>query len=242
MNYGGPAISPDGRFVAGSCEGPRTGSLAICVFDLARGVSSRITEGPSDRNPVWSRDGREISYSGSGIHWVPIDGSRPPALVSRRGNPSGWLPDGRILSFGSQRGVMSLALSSPVTHEVTELGPGAEGQLSPDANWLAYVAPDGLVVRRFPGAAPRLVIAAVGAAQPRWSHNGRQLFFITADKKLMVADFDPLSGTASTPRVLRQTRIIGPAFIGFQYDVAPDGRFILNAVVGDSAPLTLMSG
>jgi len=243
VKYGGPAISPDGRFLAGSCEGPRTGSLAICVLDLRRGISSRITEGPIDRGPVWSPDGRELAYSfGGGIQRVPMDGSRPPALVSRRGNPTSWLPDGRILSFGSQRGVVSLALSSPTTHEVTELGPGAEGQLSPDATWLAYLAPDGLAVQRFPDAMPRVVIAAAGAGQPRWSRNGRQLFYVSADKKLMAADFDPASGIAGSPRVLHQTRIVGAALVGFQYDVAPDGRFILNAASSEAAPLTLVSG
>jgi hypothetical protein len=68
------------------------------------------------------------------------------------------------------------------------------------------------------------------------------VFYITADKKLMVAEFDPGTATAGTPRVVAQTRIIGSALVGLQYDVAPDGRFILNALTGEAGPLTLMSG
>jgi hypothetical protein len=137
---------------------------------------------------------------------------------------------------------VSLALSSPVTHEVTELGPGAEGQLSPDAAWLAFIAQDGLVVQQFPRPSTRLTIAGYGAAQPRWSRDGRHIFYITADKKLMAADFDPRTAAASAPRRVAQTRIIGAALTGFQYDVAPDGRFIVNSLGRDAAPLTLMSG
>lgn len=243
LKYGWPAISPDGRRLAGSCEGPRRGTLAICVFDFERGVTNRITTGPNDRYPVWSRDGRAIAYSsGAGIHYLASDGSGSPQFVSRRNIPTGWLPDGRILSFGTQNGIVSMALSSPATHEVVELGPGAEGQLSPDASWLAYIEQGQLVVERFPARAPRLIISGSGSGQPRWSRNGRQLFFISADKKLMAVEFDPITVRAGVPRLIAQTRIIEAALVGLQYDVAPDGRFVVNAVAGDAAPLTLLSG
>src|SRR6185503_12792856 len=196
-----------GRRLAGSCEGPRDGTSAICVRDLERGVASRITEGPRDRYPVWSRDGQQIAYSAAdGIYRMQADGAGSPQLVSRRGNPTSWSPDGTLLSFGSQRGEVSLALSSPLTHEVKELEPGVEGQLSPDGAWLAYISRDGLVVERFPELSARITVASAGAAQPRWSANGRQLFYISADKKLMAADFYPVAATASAPRLLAQTR------------------------------------
>jgi eukaryotic-like serine/threonine-protein kinase len=243
MKYGAPALSPDGRRLAGSCDGPREGTSSICVRDLDRGVASRITEGPRDRYPVWSRDGQQIAYSSAdGIYRTQADGSGSPQLVSRRGNPTSWTSDGSILSFGSQRGEVSLALSSPLTHEVKELELGVEGQLSPDGAWLAYISRDGLVVERFPELSARVTAAGAGAAQPRWSANGRQLFYISADKKLMAADFDPIAATAGPPRLLAQTRIVGAAFVGHQYDVAPDGRFIVSVTTNDAAPLTLMSG
>ena len=124
IKYTGPTISPDGRLLTGLCEGPRSGIRSICVFDFTRGVTARVTEGPNDRYPMWSRDGREIAYVSAGvIYRVPADGPARPEAVSRRGIPTGWLPDGRILSFGSQHSVVSLALSLPVTHDVSELGP-----------------------------------------------------------------------------------------------------------------------
>ena len=243
IKYTGPTISPDGQLLTGTCEGPRHGMRSICVFDFMRGVTARVTEGPNDRYPAWSRDGREIAYTSQGaIYRVPADASARPERVSRRGIPTSWLPDGRILSFGSQHSVVSMALSSPVTHEVSELGPGAEGQLSPDADWLAYVAEAGIVVQRFPDPHARVLITGDRAAQPRWSRNGRQIFYMSADKKLMTADFDSATATASAPRVLAQTRIVGAALTGFQYHVAPDGRFIVNALTKEAPPLTLVTG
>ena len=243
LKYGWPAISPDGRRLAGSCEGRERGTLAICVFDFERSVASRITTGPNDRYPVWSRDGRSIAYSsGTGIYVLAADGSGSPQFVSQRNVPTHWLPDGRILSFGTRNGVVSLALSSPPTHEVLELGPGAEGQLSPDATWLAFIDQGQVVVERFPARAPRLIVSSSGGGQPRWSRNGRQLFFIGADKKLMAVQFDPATLRTGPPRLIAQTRIIEAAFVGLQYDVAPDGRFVVNAVTGAPAPLTLLSG
>jgi hypothetical protein len=65
---------------------------------------------------------------------------------------------------------------------------------------------------------------------------------ISADKKLIAVDFDAATITASAPRVLAQTRIVAAALTGFQYDVAPDSRFILNGLTNDAAPPTLMTG
>lgn len=243
LKYGWPAISPDGRRLAGSCEGPGRGTLAICVFDLERGVESRITTGPNDRYPVWSRDGLAIAYSsGAGIYHVAADGSGSSEFVSRRNIPTDWLPDGRILSFGTHNGVVSMALSSPATHAVVELGPGAEGQVSPDASWLAYIDQGQVVVERFPARAPRLVVSSSGGGQPRWNQDGRQLFFITADKKLIAVDFDPVGPRVGVPRSIAQTHIVEASFVGHQYDVGPDGQLVVNAVSGDAAPLTLLSG
>jgi hypothetical protein len=134
-----------------------------------------------------------------------------------------------------------MALSSVDDSRVIELGPGAEAQLSPDEAWLAYLGPDGLVAQRFPSATPRVTIAGYGVAQPRWSRDGHRLFYIAADKKLMAVDFDARQGLAGVPRLVAQTRIVGTALMGLQYDVDAGGRFLINARPREPAPLTLMA-
>ena len=241
--YSDPAFSPDGRFLAGACDQGAVGILVICVHDIARGVTARVSPGPYDRFPVWSPDGREIAYnSKGGIYSISADGSGTPTFVSNWGIPTDWSSDGRILAFGSNKGVVSLALWSRTTRDPLELGPGAEAQLSPDGNWMAFLSQDGLVVQGFPKPTKRVQIASYGSSQPRWSRNGHQLFYITSDKKLMVVDFDSATAKVSASRLVSQTRIIATAFTGFQYDVAPDGRFLLNTLTSDTAPLTLMTG
>jgi hypothetical protein len=58
----------------------------------------------------------------------------------------------------------------------------------------------------------------------------------------MAVSFDAETGRAGAPRQLFQTRIIGASLVGFQYDVAPDGRFLINSLPASSSPLTLLTG
>ena len=80
------------------------------------------------------------------------------------------------------------------------------------------------------------------AAQARWSRDRTQLFYIAPDKKLMAVSFDPCSGRASAPRELFQTRIVRAAMSSFQFDVAPNGRLLINSLPASSPPLTLLAG
>jgi len=109
-----------------------------------------------------------------------------------------------------------------------------------EADYMAtevYVGP-------FPTAGARLQVSNHGGAQARWSSDGKELYYITLDKKLMAVPVSTQGGRfiARIPRLLFQTRIIGSRFTLFQYAVAPDGnRFLINSLppVG-AAPLTVL--
>jgi hypothetical protein len=99
-------------------------------------------------------------------------------------------------------------------------------------------------VGRFPGPGRRIQISNHGGLQARWRADGKELFYITMDKKLMAVAIDTSHDepVAGVPHVLFQTRIIGPGFVLFQYAVSPDGsRFLINSMpsVG-AAPLTVL--
>ena len=245
-----PAISPDGRFIALSSDEFHDDRWGICIYDVERGVSTRLTAGGDDWHPSWSADGKRIIYVSTeghvaGIYEIATDGSGGSlSLLERDSMIAHQSLDGHIAYMRIERGQVSLAVHSPRDGQTISLGPGAEPQFSPDGKWIAYteLGGAGIAVRPFPNSGPRLQISSGPAAQARWSRDGTQLFYIAPDKKLMAVDFNPGTGRAGGPRQLFQTRIIATSLSGFQYDVAPDGRFLINSLPSGVCPLTLLTG
>lgn len=243
-----PAISPDGKLLAFCSDEFNDGRLSIGIYDFERDVTSRLTEGPNDWHPSWSRDGTSIIYD-------RIDGY---VSSSWKTNADSSDPPRRILPFGSaiphesangdlafmqidQKGP-TVCVWSPGQEEPLRLALGAEPQFSPEGRWVAYTGPPlGIGVKPFPLPGPRIQISNLPAAQPRWSVDGKQLFFVTSDRKIATASFDLRSGRAGAPHPLFQTRIVGSSFVSFQYDVTSDGRFLVNSLPS-SSPLTLLTG
>jgi Tol biopolymer transport system component len=125
------------------------------------------------------------------------------------------------------------------------------GQFSPDGRWVAYQSNETgryeIYVRPFPSPGGPFPISTSGGVYPRWSHDGKELYFIAPDAKMMAV---PIRATATSvdagaPTALFQTRRLGGGMnvIGrsHQYDVARDGRFLINVETESSAPpLTLL--
>jgi Tol biopolymer transport system component len=169
--------------------------------------------------------------------------------------PNGWSADGHLLFMDLRNpfapfGVYSAARRQRIDDASSRLGGlGGEAQFSPDGKWFAYKTLGGgqvggdVFVRPFPGPGARIQVSNAGGGQPRWSHDGTRIFYIQPDKKLMEARFDTRTGSAAAPRVLFQTRIVAANFVLFQYDVSPDGRFLINSLPANSpSPLTLITG
>ena len=104
-----------------------------------------------------------------------------------------------------------------------------------------------IYVRPFPGPGGQWLASTGGGIQVRWSPNGKELYYIAPDGKLMAVPI-VVKGNAlepGTPAPLFQTRIQGGG-ANFaqkqQYDVAPDGRFLINVTTEDAAasPITLL--
>jgi Tol biopolymer transport system component len=254
VGYADPSLSPDGRFLAVSSDDQHNGKHFIRVYDFKRGISTRLTSNGDEHYPLWSRDGKRIAYRTGGIagdcYEVPADGSGPPKILLKsdvRAGPQDWSPDGRLMfmTVSDQHPFPSLAVYSPSDHKIEPFAAeGVEAKFSPDGKWVVYVGPGrGILVEPFPGPGRRTQVSTGTAAQPRWSRDGRLIFFIQSDRKLIAVSFDPKTGTAGAPRVLFQTRITAERIANWQYDVAPDGRFIINSLPSNTAsPLTLMTG
>jgi eukaryotic-like serine/threonine-protein kinase len=245
--YSDPSISPDGRLLAVSSDDAGDGEHFIRVYDLKRGISTRITNTGTDEVPVWSRDGKEITYSSKSISGIPIreiaaDGSGTPQVLvqGQRVAATDWSSDGHLVYMDFAKGRPWIYIYSAKDKKSAQFtAPEAEGQFSPDGKWLAYT---GIFVQRFPGPGGRIQLSQGKDSQPRWSRDGKQIFYMQPGRKLMAVNFDSQTGTAGTPHELFQTRIVAPSYAGFQYDVAPDGRILINSLPTDRAsPLTLVT-
>jgi hypothetical protein len=100
-------------------------------------------------------------------------------------------------------------------------------------------------VRPFPGPGGQWQVSTNGGVQPRWNPDGKELYYIAPDGQLMAASIAVQNGAieAGAPMALFQTRVSGGGTNTYtkpQYDVAPDGRFLINTITDASttAPIT----
>ena len=124
-------------------------------------------------------------------------------------------------------------------------------QFSQDGRWIAYVSNETgqheIYVRPFPGPGAKSLVSTTGGITPRWRHDGKELYYIAPDGTLMAAPIGVKDGAVDpgVPVGLFKPRIVGGGRaypIIHQYDVARDGRFLINVRVGDTpaSPLTLL--
>jgi Tol biopolymer transport system component len=123
------------------------------------------------------------------------------------------------------------------------------GKLSPDGRWLAYVSDVSgafeIYVQSFPATAAKWQVSSSGGTQPQWNANGRELFYVARDRRLMVAAVSPESSTFAfaPPRPLMNTRISSwdSSGIGLRYAVNSDGQqFLLSTDTETIRPVTLV--
>jgi eukaryotic-like serine/threonine-protein kinase len=259
--YRDPALSRNDALLAISSDDDRNGRHYIHIYDFARGTSTRVSDGGTEVFPVLSPDGKRVAYVGNFhrtsqyIDVAATDGSGKLERLAASDFlvPNDWSADGRFLVYmhihGSAPELDSLDLSN---HSQTAYAPGAEAQFSPDGRWIAFTGspattggedPD-VYVGRFPGPGRRIQISNHGGAQPRWRADGKELFYIAIDKKLMAVSIDASHDepVAGVPHALFQTRIVAARTVGIQYAVSRDGnRFLINSMPAiGAAPLTVL--
>ena len=251
LGYKGPQFSPDGNFLAAYVDDEHNGKHFIRVYDLQRRLSWRVSDGGDESNPVWSPDSKLLAYreATSQIVVAPVDGSRPAQQIVTGVNviPCDWSADGNLLYMslggGAYPTVEVLSLQEKKVTTLAKLG--AEPQFSPDGKWVAYVGipTRNISVQKYPGPGPHIAVSRIpGSAQPRWSPDGKRIYFLQPDRKLMVVSFDGVTGRVSPPELVVQTRVTTAAFGWFQYGVAVDGRFLVDSLpVSNGAPLTLIT-
>jgi hypothetical protein len=197
------SLSGDDRFVALARDDEATANADIWTYDLARGVFNRVTfEGRID-DPVVSPDGTSIIYAANGDLFRKLAsgaGAQTPVLDAEQDQVTlDWSPDGSTILFnrydetGSEDlWAFGLTGADPKPHVVLD-SPFRElhGQISPDGRWLAYSSNETgqmqVYVLSWPDLAAKSRVSTDGGSQPRWRGDGRELYFLAPDLKLMAA-------------------------------------------------------
>jgi serine/threonine-protein kinase len=249
-------VSPDGRHLALARE---TGNGSdIYAYDMQRDTTSRLTvNAHGNRNPVWTPDGTHLVYASDAdkaIWWIRADGAGQALRLLETKNtaiPWSFSPDGRYLLYGditpdtrSDLWLLPLNTSDPEhptpgKPEIFLKTPASEGlegaALSPDGRWIAYDSDESgrheVYVRPLHGTdAGKWQLSTSGGAYPFWSRDGRALYYLKEDDRIMVAEYTAKRGlfTPGTPRVWSETSIrpmTRSKTPGLQaLDLAPDGR------------------
>jgi serine/threonine-protein kinase len=233
------SISPDGTRVA--FTGPVEGTAAIVVWSLAEHALLRLSFEPGlQYAPVWTRDGARIAYgSPQGIFWRRADGtgSAEPLLLGNGLNTSAWTPDGKLIfaEGGTSNGdIALLSVSGERTRQPLIATKYDEGRaaLSPDGHWLAYQSNESgryeVYVRPFPDVdSGKWTVSTSGGEDPRWSRDGRTLFFISGQKLLSAEVTSDPTFSSRPPQKAFDLVDYQPTGIPFPFDVSPDGKRIL---------------
>lgn len=245
-----PSLSPDGRSIAVSRSSAR-GDLEVWVTDLARGVTSRVTQGAGVvRGGVWSPDSRRLAFLRAGkIYAKNADGSADEELLADvSGAPTSWSSDGKYLLCSNQGKMFlwSLATKGPAVPVGARSGMSREGAFSPDGRFMAYVSNesgrDEIYVAPLPPGSGRVQVSAAGGINPHWSRSGNELFFVgpNPDRTMMVADVQ--LGQTASPGIPRKL-FPNPQNFGYDFDVSADGqRLIISRPRADlpDTPITVV--
>ncbi len=251
-------LSPDGRRVA--LDRTVQGNRDIWLLELQRGSVTRFTFDPAqDGLPVWSPDSTQIAFESKRKGPYDLYLKAAGAAVSERPLlesiydkwPLDWSKDGAYLLYFEANpktagDLMALPMKGTDRKPIVIAGgPFAEqnGQFSPDGRWVAYQTNesrrDEIVVQSFPNPSMKWQVSNDGGVQPRWSRDGKELYFIAPDFKMMAAPIT-VSGATSEPgkpAPLFQTRIASVPKP--QYSIAADGRFLVNEQTEESADTSI---
>jgi Tol biopolymer transport system component len=265
----GPSLSRDGRHLA--LFEVKNGNADIWLVDVGRGTFRRFTDDAADDVfPIWSPDGSRIAFSstrkrGLDLYLKPVSGTANEELLlatSEIKSASDW--SGRFLLYSAsdpqnQFDIWAVPVDGdrkPFSVVRTKFNERL-AQFSPDGQWIAYESDESgryeIYVQPFTSVgangAGKVPVSTGGGAQPRWRHDGKALFYVAPDDRMMETPirFAPNNRSAEpgAPVPLFGNRIPGGALQPFprhQYEVMRDGRFLMVADNRNSvsSPLTLI--
>jgi len=245
--YGNIALSPNGRFVATDITDPVSQNTDVYTFAVDTGEAKRLTFDPAiDSMPVWSPDGKQILFGNNhepkfDLYLKNSDGAEEEKMIPQDGAdrfPNDWSRDGKYILFerGADLWYESVGDLKPAQF-LKAVSTLKTARFSPDGKWVAYSSNESgkweIYVTTFPDAHGKWQVSTGGGTQPRWRGDGKELFYLSPDDKLVAvpvktgANFDTGTPTALFQASPRET--VAATSEQFFYDVSQDGqKFLIN--------------
>jgi dipeptidyl aminopeptidase/acylaminoacyl peptidase len=238
------ALSPDGTKVTLEKLDTTSNTSHLWLLDLRTGVSSRLTSDLGmDTDVIWSPDSREIVFGSDRIGQMDLFrreiGATQDRLLYADGEkkvPESWTTTGDIVYMTGLRDMHLLKTDAsrkpvPLLQTVFQ---NDEPHVSPDGRWIAYGSVESgrwdIYVASFPDFRKKLLVSNSGGAQPLWRADGKELYYLALDGKMMAIDVIPgAMFKTGVPKFLFETRLRHPTPVMDQYGVSPDGHKFLVA-------------
>ena len=251
-------ISPDGEQVLFSRTQRGFGTFDLWQADFARGLEQRLTSDPtSEINAVWHPSGQSVYFAadrggpphvfrkdlttGAETQSLPPSGLQEPNDVTR---------DGSVLLFTERAAgntdVWTLPVGGGARAPLVQTRFRDSGaRLSPDNRLFAFESNESgrtqIYVSPYPPTGVKMSVSGDSGGSPRWSRDGRELFFLTFDRRLVAVPVAPTGLSVGAPRTLFA---LPGRRLWKDYDVSLDGkRFlaIVTDVLSEEQPLTVVT-
>ena len=249
-----PRLSPDGQRIAYATLGRED---QVWVYDLNRGIASRLTGDGKASQAIWTPDGKRLVFQwGEGmsrnLYWQPEDGSTAMERLTTNdygGEAGSWSPDGATLAFvgtDPDKTIQSIFLLDLRSRRVTPFLDSGDSlrypEFSPDGRWMAYASDESgrweVYVRPFPGPGGKWLISQQGGAEPLWARNGKQLFYSSAGgRERWAVDIRTDGGfSAGKPRLLFEAPTLETGYPIRSWDLSLDGQRFLMVKLDEVKP------
>jgi len=257
-SYVDVSLSPDETRIAYTMMDNESENSDVWIYDLRRNVPTRLTFDPVMEGAAkWSPDGKYVYYAnnqeGSGIQIrrKEASGLGEAEIVRRAENkisvPGGFTPDGSRFLFSEYGnswdiGIVDLGDTGKVEMFANSSFSEFMPQVSPDGKYVAYASWESgnpeVYVRKLDGSGGKWQISTEHADYPRWRGDGKELFYLTRDDRVMAVNVKTAGNfEAENSVTLFSRRFMRPLPLSSPYDVTADGqKFILNIEVSDADP------